>query len=223
MELAVLQMRTIEGDCFFSDLNDRLIKQWLAVQESAEEVYEDLLLCEDEGDFPGEVTALNSGNQSPGALIWLLCKSHSALYRERADGNFNAPRSKDGGRPLPSFERLQAVSDLIRLCYFRQGDWSSCVRATGSGDLVFCDPPYLQTYGGYTASRWSEAESLWLVLEMQRLARSGATCLMTETTKVLPLLRRSGVHFEHSEHPKARKCNGASKEAHTEVIVKFFY
>jgi DNA adenine methylase len=223
-EIAVLQSTIIEGDVFFSDVNPRLIRQWLFIRDAVSDVIDDLYYHDLEGDFEQVKADYNDGIQLPGSFIYLLQKCFSSKYRENEDGTFNGTWASDGGKPLPSPEKLHKLADLIRLVNFVAKGWTWLLSQNiGEGDLVFVDPPYIGTAVNYAKDGWKSVELHHLLHTLAYWASRGATCILTETEAVLATLDECGIDYDYEAVEKKHKIVGNSDAGDTiEVVVQIF-
>lgn len=224
VEIAVLQSSVIDGSVVLSDVNPKLIQQWEFIQKDPKAVSDDLELHELEGDFYEVKDAYNAGIQLPGSFIYLLQKCFSSKYRENTDGGFNGTKAHDGGKPLPSPEQLWALSEHIRLVELRCTDWTWLTgEQIGFGDVIFADPPYVGTAVNYAKGSWIPEELHHLLHCLSQWASEGATCILTETDAILPILDACGTSYSYEAVPKKHKIAGHSDAGDTiEVVVQIF-
>lgn len=101
--------------------------------------------------------------------FWLLLKQcFNGLCRFNRRGEFNSPWGK---YPAPSEETREAWCERIRLhalalrekpSTIKHASWEEIVRVSSRFDrrrFLYLDPPYLETFSGYSATTWTEKHS----------------------------------------------------------------
>lgn len=202
-----------------SDANPRLIRQWEYVRDCPEDVLSELARLEERQDHQQTKLEFNdrTTRQGEGHLIWLVCRSFSALYRENSSGYFNSPYDDEKRRPLPDEGRLLAVSEILR----RKDVTLSCrgfrdaLVERGDDRWAFCDPPYLGRFVGYCGG-WSDQDTVDLVGLL-----SGTDAVLTETDTVCGLLPR-GVPVDVEEVRKTHSNSGSRGLGTTEIVARFY-
>lgn len=222
VELATLECyRTIQH-AYLSDANNRLIAAWRGVLRAPALIADELDRLEARADFSRTRRELNAGF-GPAHFIWCVQRGFSALYRENSAGDYNTSEDRDKKRPLPSRDKLCAVSNLLasRSVRLTCQSWESALstHVPGEGDVVFLDPPYRGTFGGYHSSSWSPATSDALFAEIAVMTGRGATVILCETVGVYDdVCRISGEPTEYVTRRKNTTNNGAVPSTMTEAI-----
>lgn len=224
VELAVLHLwRGKIGRVQLGDVNPRLVRQWDHVLLHPWLVAQDLEALETRADF--YLTRQELNDSAPGELrahfIWCGARAFSGLYRVNRQGEFNAAEDKDKKRPLPTLARLEAVSELLAShgAAVQCLDWADLVKYPGEGDVVFLDPPYLDTYSGYSAGRWSRADWQMLLSRIARWVDDGARVILCERAAVLPDIEAMDLPMRVARKTKRTCVNGAVKGGMEEIVV----
>jgi len=119
-------------------------------------------------------------------FLYLNKLSFNGLYRENRKGQFNVPYGDEerGTRKtgvFPTVEEIEAVGAVLAEADLRVADFRATLAAAKSGDVVYCDPPYLNTYSDYTAGGFSEADHVELAEKLHAAVDAGATIVTTNS------------------------------------------
>lgn len=118
----------------------------------------------------------------PEPLFFMLWCAYSGLYRtgKTYPGRFNTPHGF--GRERPGFyhpERLRSAAPLMRTWQFTSSDFMDTLGEVGTDTFVFLDPPYRETYTGYTGAGFGEDDQMRVVEYFHRAAARGAQVVYT--------------------------------------------
>lgn len=117
----------------------------------------------------------------------------NGLFRVSAKGVYNSPYGKPETMPLFPWDRMEAASQKLQQCLILNGGFRGAIEMAGKGDVVYCDPPYVDdatpSFTQYTSARFGIAQQYELVLACEAAVERGATVLIsnhdTETTRRL--------------------------------------
>jgi DNA adenine methylase len=118
----------------------------------------------------------------PEVLFFMLWCAYSGMYRtgKTYPGRFNTPHGF--GKETQGFyhpERLRAAAPVMRHWDLLAGDFSAVLPKVTSDSFVFLDPPYRETYTGYTDDGFSEADQLRVVEFFKAAHAAGAKVVYT--------------------------------------------
>lgn len=86
-------------------------------------------------------------------FLYLNRTGYNGLWRQNANGDYNVPFGDYSKVRLPSISELIAFSKCTQNASIRgitsPDDTLTVIRRTEPGDVIFSDPPYLNTYQGY--------------------------------------------------------------------------
>ena len=136
-----------------SDSFQPLIDIWRAVQAEPDQVkgwYEERWRYASEGDKRGtyeEIKAAYNRRPNPADFLFLVRSCYGGVVRFRKkDGYMSTPVGVH--RPIAPDTFAKRVDEWhmrVQGTEFRHADYSEVMATTGSGDLVYCDPPYSDT------------------------------------------------------------------------------
>lgn len=118
----------------------------------------------------------------PGPLLFLLRCAYSGMYRtgKAHPGRFNT--SHGFGNERPGFhqpDRIRAAAGVMAGWTLLAGDFADTLSWVDADSFVFLDPPYRETYGGYTGDGFDEADQRRVVRFAHAAAERGATVVYT--------------------------------------------
>ncbi|MCY4458250.1 MAG: Dam family site-specific DNA-(adenine-N6)-methyltransferase [Acidimicrobiaceae bacterium] len=97
---------------------------------------------------------------NPGDLLFLSRSCYGGIIRFRLDGYMSTPIGVHEPISPDSFEkRVKIWSDRTKGARFAHMDFREAIEQAGEGDVVYCDPPYVDTQAIlYGAQRFSLSE-----------------------------------------------------------------
>jgi DNA adenine methylase len=114
-----------------------------------------------------------------GEFAYLNKTCFNGLWRvHQTKGTFNVPRGSYRSIQLPSYDEYQKAASMLAgtLMLFDYRD--SLVPAT-EGDVVYADPPYVDTFTGYAKGGFGEGDQRELSDELKAAARRGAHVVLS--------------------------------------------
>lgn len=161
-------------NCYVNDLNSDLINCYTTVRDNPDElisllatIENDYIKNEQEGrrkDFYYKMRELyNSGNASgienTGLFIFLNKSGYNGLYRVNSKGQFNVPCGYKY-KKIYNEERIRICSNLLQKVKLYNLDFRKFIEIMksniGREALVYLDPPYMDTFTGYTADAFND-------------------------------------------------------------------
>ncbi len=126
------------------------------------------------------------GPEHAARFLWIQGCAFNGLFRVNSKGGHNAPVGSYKKPRMPDPRDLVDVSEALQSVTLICGDFERVIRRARSGDQVYCDPPYYDTFTGYSGAFKIEdqarlAEAAW------HAARRGAA-----------------VAISNSDHPRLR-------------------
>ncbi len=168
------------------------------------------------------------GSAHAARFLWLNRAGYNGLYRENRSGRFNVPVGRYARLSMPSADRFQAVSQLLRGVELWSGGFEAVLDAAGAHDHVYCDPPYVPLsetacFTGYFAAPFGFLEQKELALRARRAALCGARVVLSNHD--LPVVRNELYPqergFEHVAKPRVARAisrKATHRKAVSEVI-----
>jgi DNA adenine methylase len=145
-----------------ADLNGHLIDAFIAVRDHVESLISELCFLEQsisKEDFYRYREQFNS-NPTPALFIYLNKTCFRGLYRENKKGEFNVPFGNYKKPLICPTEELRRVSRLFNEfnVAFEKGSFNNTLQVVSERDFVYLDPPYVDTFNGYTSDGFNSKE-----------------------------------------------------------------
>lgn len=117
-------------------------------------------------------------------LPYLNKHCFNGLYRTNAAGEFNVPWGGKKSVPVFPWDAMAHAATKLERCTLLCGDFSTAIELSGYGDVVYCDPPYLdstagQSFTGYTPQGFRIDDHLRLTQLARQAVERGATVLIS--------------------------------------------
>ncbi len=119
------------------------------------------------------------------AALFIYLNKHcfNGLCRYNSSGNFNTPFGKSAKPYFPEKEMVY-FQKMAAKASFSHADFITTMRAARSGDIVYCDPPYVPlsstaNFTGYSTNGFGINEQLQLVGLAEALADQGIPVIIS--------------------------------------------
>jgi DNA adenine methylase len=154
-------------------------------------------------------------------MLWLNATCYNGLYRESTKSGFNVPWGKR--KTIRSFTcaELIALSDFLRSATIKIGsDFEATLKTVRSGDVVYCDPPYDDVFGDYTAASFGPSQQCLLAHVLDRCRVLGTFVITTnaDTPRIRSIYPATKWHLEDIEEPRRISCD-ATKRGNASCLV----
>ena len=111
-------------------------------------------------------------------LLYLNKLGFNGLFRLNKSGGYNVPWGKKAKMPkMPSRSDIYMMSKLLKSVELRTEDYSHALKSTKDGDVVYCDPPYVGTYDGYSGQGFTMDHHRELAGHLLCAAERGVTVI----------------------------------------------
>ncbi len=139
---------------YLSDINKDLIDTWKTLKREPEKIIELLQIYKAKHCKEHYLKLRVEGHDEPDALkraarfIYLNRTCYNGLYRVNRSGRFNVPMGRYVNPAICDADNLRAVAQVLKGVSLRTRSFAAI--KPGAGDLVYCDPPYNETFTSYT-------------------------------------------------------------------------
>jgi DNA adenine methylase len=167
------------------------------------------------------------GFERAALLLYLNKFGFNGLYRVNKNGGFNVPY----GHPkvMPGFPRQQLIDMAARLqnVEIMCGDFTAAIALATDGDVVYCDPPYVDTSGtpgsftSYTAARFGMEQQQQLVTAAHAAAARGATVIISNHDSEVARQLYVGAEIHSFDVRRSISAKGDSRTDAQELIAVF--
>jgi DNA adenine methylase len=220
-------------EAYVNDINSELINMYIQVREDVEGVIEYLTYLDnmhetvaDPKQYYYDVrTVFNKVTmksvEQAARFIYLNKHCFNGLYRVNSKGEFNVPfNGKLTGGSFDA-EHLREVSKQIHDVMFLNGDFENCVATAEAGSLVFLDPPYDNSFTGYTGAGFERDEQIRVANKFKELSGRGCYCMLTNHDT--PLIRELYKDYNFTEVDVRRSINrnGDNRKGKEVIITNY--
>lgn len=174
-----------------NDLNEDLVQMYETVRSSPTKLMSelDVLAAQYSEEFFLKLRASEPTSKLKRAarLIFLNKTCFNGLYRTNSSGKFNVSFGKRPVCPgLYERDNLIEVSKRLQFATLLSEDFETIIDQAKSGDVVYCDPPYVplsQTsyFSSYTPNGFCWEDHKRLKAACDRAVRKGATVLVSNS------------------------------------------
>jgi len=191
-----------------NDANPDLVAMWAALQARPRKYISRAaeLFCETNHSREAYIDIRAQFNSEMDAferavlLPYLNRFGFNGLWRVNSSGQFNVPYGQSKVVPKFPWDAMEAASRKLHRCLVLNGGYRGAIDLAGEGDVVYCDPPYVDdavpSFTQYTSTRFGMSEQQELVRACECAVDRGATVLIsnhdTPTTREL----YAGWHIE---------------------------
>ncbi len=174
-----------------NDANPDLVAVWAALQARPREfMHRAAALFTEEHlnaeAYYGNRNAFNEQTDSferAVLLPYLNRFGFNGLFRVNSKGMYNTPYGHPKSLPHFPWEEMESASRKLQRCLVLNGGFQAAIDLAGEGDVVYCDPPYLDdatpSFTQYTASRFGMTQQHQLEATCRAAAQRGATVLVS--------------------------------------------
>ncbi len=165
-------------------------------------------------------TAVEAGGSAPrlaGMMIALNRRCFNGLWRVNKKGEFNVPEGKMKNPQVPDLMPHWRVLNQPRV-HIGCNTYGHTTLSAGYQAFVYLDPPYLDTFGGYTAGGFDLGAHEQLAAYCRRLAGQG-TCWMLSNSDT-PTVRDLYADFHIEEVQAPMSVSRGERGMRGELIIR---
>jgi DNA adenine methylase len=187
----VVFINTDYPDYLIAEDNHDLINLFTLLQKKGDSFiqYCEPFFCDANNEAEQYYRLRTSFNQSTDpmerAALFLYLNHHgyNGLCRYNQDGGFNVPFGRYIKPKLPR-ERMQYFHHKSQHAIFQHSDFRKTFAQAKSGDLIYCDPPYVplqqsSNFTAYTKNKFTEADQIALAELSMASANRGITVIIS--------------------------------------------
>ena len=176
-----------------SDKNKELITTYKVVQSQLSDLIKRLSDHQREHMDLGEVHYYRTRKQIPNSpvdiaarFIYLNKTCFNGLYRVNSKGEFNVPIGRYKDPKICDRDLLEAVSKSLQKAELRVADFRDRdVITPRLGDVVYCDPPYDQSFTQYVPGGFDRSEQHALRVEAEYWGENARVMVSNADTKLI--------------------------------------
>lgn len=227
------------SDAILNDVNPCLVNLYVSVRSHKEELIDSLNSYESEyntlsnistkkdfyyqnrTEFNARGFETNLTVDDAAQFFFLNKTNFNGLYRENADGNYNAAFGWKESIRLFDEAILSSCSAALQNTSITNGDFEDACKGLSAGDFVYFDPPYYSTFAGYQAGRFSVEDHLRLHNLFQRLTESGIACMLSNSNADFIKNLYAGYNIEVVQAKRTINRNGSGRQGEELIITNY--
>lgn len=151
-------------------------------------------------------------------FIYLNKTCYNGLWRVNKQGKFNVPIGSYKNPAICDEDNIRNASDVLEKAVIRKQSFERI--EPQSGDLVYCDPPYDETFNGYTGKGFGPDKQALLRDRCKAWAAAGAHVIVSSSDT--PLIRSLYNHNFAVTEVKARRavnCKANGRGPTAELLI----
>jgi DNA adenine methylase len=155
-------------------------------------------------------------------FMYLNRHGFNGLCRYNRRGQFNVPFGKYKTNYFP-LKEVRAFAEKAKRATFITAHYSETLSLIRSGDVVYCDPPYLTESGNftsYTDSGFSHLDQGRLARKLRRLAERGIDVVVSNSDLEMVHYLYAGFDVVRVNAPRSVGAAAASQKVAKELIIK---
>ena len=138
-------------NAYISDVNEELVNLYSIIQNSPNELIEDLYRHENTKEYFLKIRGVDrepkykkwSAIQKASRFIYLNRTCFNGLYRVNSKGEFNVPFGNYSNPRIVDEENILNCSTILQKTEINCADFSAILKYVKKGDFVYFDPPYV--------------------------------------------------------------------------------
>lgn len=170
-----------------------------------------------------EFNGLNDRFERAIRLPYLNKFCFNGVYRVNRAGMFNVPYGTRSTVPAFPWDEMAAAAVKLERCTVSCGGFEAAIRGSGFSDVVYCDPPYLESSTGdsftaYTEDGFTMDDHRRLVVLARHAAERGATVIISNHDTVVTRDLYRGFELHSVDVRRSVGGKGASRATAKELI-----
>lgn len=179
-----------------ADINAPLIALWQVIRNKPDQLIAELRGLPRSPEGYLKTRSDSNAKTTPARTLYLNLFAFNGLQRVNSKGQNNVPcdAARLAKLDLDTVARnVHAVSEAFRCrpIFITAADFETTMSLASSGDFVYCDPPYVGTFTGYSG-RFGEAEQVKLWQAAVAATRRGARVVISNSAAALSMYESWG-------------------------------
>lgn len=220
------------GRLVLADVNAPLIALWQAVRDSPSQLIAELRKLPRTPEDYKQTRSDSNAQTTPATTLYLNLFAFNGLQRVNSKGHNNVPCDavRLAKLDIDAVARnvlsvSKSLRQLVNTVDFIAADFETTMARASSGDFVYCDPPYIGTFTGYSG-RFGLGEHAKLWQAAITATMRGARVVISNSAVALPLYegwaRDAGLTLDvkHVTAFRSIGAKGASKRTVDEIMIR---
>lgn len=151
-------------------------------------------------------------------FIYINKTCFNGLYRVNKSGEFNVPIGDYKNPPILDEENLRAASKVLQGANIEQKPFTQI--NPHKGDFFYLDPPYHETYEGYSAHGFGDAEHTALAAFCRKVDEKGGFFMLSNSDT--PFVRKlyNGYTIETVSASRSVSCKANQRGKENELLIR---
>lgn len=116
------------------------------------------------------------------ALFLFLNKTgFNGVYRENQKGEYNVPFGKKTNVILYDKDNLYTMHKFLQNCILTCNDYTVALEKAVTGDFIYCDPPYYNTFNSYSKYKFDKKEHSILYKKCQEIKNDNVDVIVSNS------------------------------------------
>lgn len=151
-------------------------------------------------------------------FIYLNKTCFNGLYRVNRTGQFNVPIGDYKNPPILDEDNLRACSKLLQGADIRQQPFSQIT--PHKGDFFYLDPPYHETYEGYSAHGFGDEEHKKLAEFCKQIDAKGGYFMLSNSDTPFVRSLYKGYTIEDVSAARSVSCKSHQRGRENELLIR---
>ena len=214
------------GRLVLADVNAPLITLWQAVRDSPSQLIAELRKLPRTPEDYKQTRSDSNAQTTPATTLYLNLFAFNGLQRVNSKGHNNVPCDavRLAKLDIDAVARnvlsvSKSLRQLVNTVDIIAADFETTMARASSGDFVYCDPPYIGTFAGYSG-RFGFDEHVKLWQAAVDATMRGARVVISNSAAALPLYegwaRDAGLTLD-VKHVTARRSIAAKSSCRGDV------
>lgn len=210
-------------DAYLSDLNAELMLTYRTLQKFPDALIEQLNEHQKKHSAKHYNRVRDKGHdeQDPikvaARFIYLNKTCYNGLYRVNRAGKFNVPMGSYKNPKICDEDNLYAASEVLQKATLHFHTFTKI--QPSAGDLIYCDPPYDETFSAYTNGRFVSSDQIALKNACDVWRAKGAYVIVSSSDTKLIRKTWHGYRITEITAPRNISCRGDGRNRVTELLI----
>ena len=208
---------------YLSDINIELMITYKVIATEPDRLIDELVKHSEKHKKSYYLNVRKNGHSEQDSVrlaarfIYLNKTCYNGLYRVNQQGKFNVPMGSYKNPKICDEDNIRAASDVLKKATIKSYHFEDI--EPGVNDLIYCDPPYHETFDGYTDQGFDEAHHRALRDACFRWRDNGTYVIVSNNDT--PLIRSLYKNFRLVGVQGARNisCKGDDREKASELLI----
>ena len=219
----LISKNRINSNIFLSDINSELISTYMSARDCPDDLIEELRHHQDmhskEHYQSIRKKRYRSDLKIAARFIYLNKTCFNGLYRVNKSGKFNVPMGSYNNPNICDEDNIRLVSRALEKVNLSHESFEEI--KPKAGDLVYCDPPYDDTFTGYSGSGFGSLDQEILRDKCRDWCKKGVHVIVSNSNTEFIRKIYKDINFQIKKVKATRhiSCDGSGRGKVEELII----